>query len=48
MHKVRCNNCMKEFDEKEIVYDGETDKEYCLYCGESGCLMDLENTTEKE
>lgn len=39
--KVRCNQCMNVFDEDKIVYDGETDTEYCCKCGESGCLMDL-------
>lgn len=39
--KVRCNMCMNIFDENEIVYDGETDTEFCPKCGESGCLMDL-------
>ena len=39
--KVRCNQCMKIFNEEEIVYDGEDDMEYCPKCGESGCLMDL-------
>lgn len=43
MSKVRCNNCMKEFDEQKIIYDGD-DMEYCPYCGECGCLMDLEDT----
>lgn len=45
MHRVRCNNCMKEFDEHKIIYDGKTDTEYCPYCGEGGCLMDLEDKT---
>lgn len=40
--KVRCNNCMAIFDEDEIVYDVE-DIELCPHCGESGCLMDLED-----
>ena len=40
--KVRCNMCMNIFDEDEIVYDGETDTEFCPKCGESGCLMDLD------
>lgn len=44
MNKVRCNNCMKEFDEQKVVYDGNDDMEYCPYCGECGCLMDLEDT----
>ena len=39
--KVRCNNCMKEFFENEIVYNEAEDKEYCPYCGKSGYLMDL-------
>lgn len=47
MSKVRCNNCMEEFEEKEIVYDGETDTEYCPCCGECGCLMDLEDKEGK-
>lgn len=40
---VRCNQCMKVFHENEIVYDSEEDMEFCPRCGESGCLMDLEN-----
>ena len=39
--KVRCNQCMKVFFENEIVYDEDKDMEFCPYCGESGCLMDL-------
>lgn len=39
--KVRCNHCMKVFDEEKIVYDGEDDMEYCPECGESGFLMDM-------
>lgn len=46
-NKVRCNDCMKVFNENEIVYDEAEDKEYCPYCGVSGCLMDL-NDKEKE
>ena len=42
--KVRCNQCMKVFDEERIVYDGEDDIEYCPECGESGCLMDIAET----
>ena len=41
--KVRCNMCEGVFDEKDIVYDGEEDKECCPLCGESGCLMDLKD-----
>lgn len=43
MSKVRCNNCEKEFDEKEIVFDDSSNAEYCPYCRESGCLMDVED-----
>ena len=39
--KVRCNQCMKVFDEDKIVYDGEEDMEFCPECGESDYLMDL-------
>ena len=39
--KVRCNQCMNVFDEDKIVYDIETDTEYCPKCNKSGCLMDL-------
>ena len=42
--KVRCNQCMKVFDEERIVYDGEDDIEYCPECGEGGCLMDIAET----
>lgn len=38
---VRCNMCMKVFNESEIIYDSDEDEEYCPYCGESGSLMDL-------
>ena len=48
MSKVRCNNCMKEFDEEEIVFDDGLNAECCPYCGEGGCLMDLEDKTEGE
>ena len=40
---VRCNDCMKVFQENEIVYDEAEDKEFCPYCGTSGCLMDMED-----
>jgi ribosomal protein S27AE len=32
---------MEIFDEDKIVYDKKTDTEFCPKCGESGCLMDL-------
>ena len=38
---VRCNTCMKEFYEYEIIYDGEEDMEFCPYCGEGGCIRDM-------
>lgn len=38
---IKCNNCMKEFEEEKIVYDGDDDTEYCPFCGESGYLMDI-------
>lgn len=43
MSKVRCNNCGKEFDEKEIVYNADDDLEYCPHCNKTWCLMDLED-----
>lgn len=39
--KVRCNNCMKVFDESKLIYDGDENMEFCPYCGEGGCFMDL-------
>ena len=47
MNEVKCNNCMKVFEEDEIVYDSDDDMEYCPYCGDGGCLMDLEDEDEK-
>lgn len=44
---VRCNQCMEIFHENEIVYDGDEDKEYCPYCGKSGCLMDIDNKSKE-
>ena len=46
MSKVRCNDCMKEFDEEEIVFDDGLNAECCPYCGGIGYLMDLEDKTE--
>ena len=48
--KVRCNNCMEVFDEKEIIYNEDLDREFCPYCGKAGCLMDLleDMSDEKE
>ena len=41
---VRCNNCMKIFHENEIIYNEREEKEFCPYCGVSGCLMDVKET----
>ena len=41
MSKVRCNNCMSVFSEGKVVYDSETDMEFCCVCGEGGCITDL-------
>lgn len=41
MDKVRCNNCMEVFDERELIYDENEDMEFCPYCGKGGCIMDL-------
>lgn len=38
--KIRCNWCMAEFDESEILIKNNI--EICPVCGKSGCLMDLE------
>lgn len=40
--KVKCNNCMSEFYENEVIYDGEEDMDFCPCCGEGGCIIDLE------
>lgn len=42
-YEVKCTNCKKEFFEREIVYDGDEDMEFCPYCGEGGCIVDLED-----
>lgn len=44
--KVKCNMCEELFDEKDIVYDGDDDCEYCPHCGESGYLMDYPETVD--
>lgn len=36
---VRCNQCMRTFDEDDITVVDEV--EYCPFCNESGCLMDM-------
>ena len=39
--KVKCNNCMKVFDEEEVVYYSDEASEFCPECGDAGCLMEL-------
>ena len=38
---IRCNMCMKTFDESEILYNYVDNVEACPYCHRSGYLMDL-------
>ena len=45
---VRCNNCMKVFHENEIIYNEREDKEFCPYCGVSGCLMDVKEMEDNK
>ena len=44
--KVRCNECMREFDEEDIVVDlnapNDLEMEHCPFCGRTGALMDME------
>ena len=44
--KIRCNWCMAEFEESEIIIKNDT--ETCPVCGKSGCLMDLDNDFEEK
>lgn len=37
--RCRCGNCMAEFEESDIVLDG--DDEFCPFCLLEGCMMDL-------
>ena len=46
--RVRCNWCMKEFRESDILYDEETEIERCPFCGESEYLMDLDDENEND
>ena len=39
MAKVKCENCEKIFDEREVIYDGEEDMDFCPYCGEGGEIV---------
>ena len=43
---ARCNQCMEVFDEEEVIYNVDENKDECPMCGEVGCLMDLD--AEKE
>lgn len=36
---VRCENCENVFDERELIYDGEEDMDFCPYCGEGECFI---------
>ena len=45
---VRCNNCMKVFHENEIIYNEREEKEFCPYCGVSGCLMDVKEMEDNK
>ena len=45
---VRCNNCMKTFHENEIIYNEREEKEFCPYCGVSGCLMDVKEMEDNK
>ena len=42
MAQVKCTNCMEIFDEKELIYDGEWDTDFCPYCGECYCIEPLD------
>lgn len=48
MCKVRCNNCLKVFDETKIVYDSDKDTEFCPRCGKGGYLMNIDEQNLKE
>lgn len=47
-YRVKCTNCEKEFFEKEIIYNEEENEEYCPFCGEGGCLKDLDYDPTKD
>lgn len=38
---VKCTNCGNKFPEKEVVYNGDEDMEFCPYCGEGGSLESI-------
>ena len=39
---VKCNWCDESLQEDEILFDEQTEEEYCPHCLESGYLMDTE------
>jgi len=47
--KVRCNNCERLMEEEEIkIVNGKNEEiETCPDCNVSGCLMDMDENTEK-
>lgn len=45
---VRCNMCMKVFNESEINLNPVSDDEVCPYCHRSGMLMDLFDSDVKD
>lgn len=46
--RVRCVWCENEFSEDKILFNEETETEFCPFCGESGCLMDLDDKNEND
>ena len=44
---VRCNQCMKYFDEESIIHK-EDSTECCPYCEQSGCITDLDTPMVEE
>lgn len=46
--RVRCVWCENEFSEDKVLFNEETETEYCPFCGEIGCLMDLDDENEND
>lgn len=46
--RVRCVWCENEFKEDKILFDEKNETEYCPFCGESGCLMDLDEESDEK
>lgn len=42
---VRCENCKKFFDSKEIIYDPLLDMEFCPKCREGSSMTDCKHIT---